>query len=82
MVFRALFEKAATDIYVVPTAVSYERIVEEEGYIRELKGDEKRKERTRDLLRIRKIFRKRYGTVYVRFGKPVSLKRYLRNRWP
>ena len=80
MVFRALFEKAATDIYVVPTAVSYERIVEEEGYIRELKGDEKRKERTRDLLRIRKIFRKRYGTVYVRFGKPVSLKRYLRNR--
>ena len=80
MIFRALFEKAATDIYVVPTAVSYERIVEEEGYIRELKGDEKRKERTRDLLRIRKIFRKRYGTVYVRFGKPVSLKRYLQSR--
>ena len=77
MIFRAFFEKAARDIYVVPTAVSYERIVEEEGYIRELRGDEKRKERTRDLFRIRKIFRKRYGTVFVRFGKPVSLRRYL-----
>jgi len=80
MIFRAFFEKAAEDIYVVPTAVSYERIVEEEGYIRELRGDEKRKERTRDLIRIRKIFRKRYGTVYVRFGKPVSLKRYLQSK--
>ncbi len=77
MIFRAFFEGAAPDIYVVPTAVSYERIVEEEGYIRELRGDEKRKERTRDLFRIRKIFKKRYGKVYVRFGKPVSLKRYL-----
>ncbi len=80
MVFRAFSERAAPDIYVVPTAVSYERIVEEEGYIRELRGDEKRKERTRDLFRIRKIFRKRYGTVYVRFGKPVSLKRYLKEK--
>ncbi len=77
MIFRAYFEKVAKDVYIVPTAISYERIVEEEGYVRELRGDEKRKERTRDLLRVRKIFRKRYGTVYVRFGTPLSLARYL-----
>lgn len=77
MILRAFFEGAAPDIYFVPTAISYEKIVEEENYIRELRGDEKRKEKMWDLFRIRKIFRKRYGTVYVRFGTPVSLKRYL-----
>ena len=78
MIFRAFFEPSVRDIYVVPTAISYERIVEEEGYIRELRGDEKKKEKRRDLLKIRKIFRKRYGTVFVRFGTPISLKRYLK----
>ena len=77
MILRAFFEGVAPDIYIVPTAISYERIVEEEGYIRELRGNEKSRERTRDLFRIRKIFRKRYGTVYVRFGVPISLKKYL-----
>ncbi len=80
MIFRALAEESVKDIYVVPTAISYERIVEEEGYIRELRGEEKRKEKKRDLLRIRKIFRKRYGTVFVRFGAPISLKRYLEEK--
>ncbi len=77
MIIRALFDPSVQDIYVVPTAISYERIVEEEGYIRELRGDEKRKEKKRDLFKLRKIFRKRYGTVFVRFGTPISLKRYL-----
>ncbi len=77
MIYRALFDRSVPDIFVVPTAISYERIVEEEGYIRELRGEEKRREKSRDLLRIRKIFRKRYGTVFVRFGSPISLKRYL-----
>ncbi len=78
MIFRAFFDPSVTDIYVVPTAISYERIVEEESYIRELRGDEKRKEKKRDLFKIRKIFRKRYGTVFVRFGTPISLQRYLK----
>jgi len=43
-----------------------------------LRGDEKRKEKKRDLFKIRKIFRKRYGTVFVRFGTPISLRRYLK----
>lgn len=43
----------------------------------ELRGGEKRREEKWDLFKIRKIFRKRYGTVFVRFGTPISLKRYL-----
>lgn len=78
MILRAFNEKAANDIYLVPTAISYERVVEEASYIRELRGEEKKKEKMRDLLRLRKIFGKRYGTVYLRFGKPLSLKGYLK----
>ncbi len=77
MIFRAFFDESIPDIYVVPTAISYERIVEEEGYVQELRGGEKRREKKWDLFKIRKIFRKRYGTVFVRFGTPISLKRYL-----
>jgi glycerol-3-phosphate O-acyltransferase len=80
MVLRAFNEKAAKDIYLVPTAISYERVVEEASYIRELRGEEKKKEKMRDLFRVRKIFGKRYGTVYLRFGKPLSLKNYLKRK--
>jgi len=82
MILRAFNEQTAEDIYLVPTAISYERVVEEASYIRELKGEEKKKEKMRDLFRVRKIFGKRYGTVYLRFGKPLSLKSYLKEEDP
>ncbi len=61
------------DLYFVPVAIHYGRVVEEDAYKRELEGAEKQPESLLGLLQARRMLRRRHGTVYVSFGKPVSL---------
>ena len=76
MVMRAYLEGACDDIYFVPIAVNYDHILEQREYQKETKGDEKKKENAGELFRVRKIFKRKYGKVYVEFAKPLSLKQY------
>jgi glycerol-3-phosphate O-acyltransferase len=68
---------ACKDISFVPVAISYDRIMEEGAYLREMEGGEKVKESFRGMLRSRKVFRKHYGKIYVTFNEPVSIKTFL-----
>ena len=69
----AFLENQRNDIYFVPIAISYERLVEESGMIEELDGGEKTKESVLGLLRARKYLQRKFGSVHVSFGEPVSL---------
>ncbi len=69
----AFLESARRDLFFVPVAISYERLVEERGMVDELEGGEKTEESTLALLRAGKYLRSRFGTVHVNFGKPISL---------
>jgi glycerol-3-phosphate O-acyltransferase len=69
----AFLENRRNDIYFVPIAISYERLVEESGMIEELDGGEKSKESMIGLLRARKYLQRKFGSVHVSFGEPISL---------
>uniref|UniRef100_A0A8C6UKR8 Glyceronephosphate O-acyltransferase n=1 Tax=Neogobius melanostomus TaxID=47308 RepID=A0A8C6UKR8_9GOBI len=62
------------DISLVPVSISYERILEETLYAREMLGVPKPKESTSGLFKARKILSEDYGSIHVYFGQPVSVR--------
>lgn len=62
------------DINLVPVSISYERILEEALYAREMLGVPKPKESTSGLFKARKILSEDYGSIHVYFGQPVSVR--------
>ncbi|XP_029984220.1 dihydroxyacetone phosphate acyltransferase isoform X2 [Sphaeramia orbicularis] len=62
------------DINVVPVSISYERILEETLYARELLGVPKPKESTSGLFKARRVLSEDYGSIHVYFGQPVSVR--------
>jgi len=61
------------DLFFVPVAITYERLVEEGAMVEELQGSEKKPESMLGLVRARKTLRRRFGSVFVNFGEPISL---------
>jgi len=69
----AFLECSRRDLFSVPIAITYERLVEESGMVDELEGGRKKDESTLALFRARKYLRRRFGSVHVSFGQPISL---------
>lgn len=74
---RAYVESERDDIYFVPIAINYDQILEQKAYVSEGAGSEKSKEDATELLKVRKVFGKKYGKVYIEFAEPISLKEFL-----
>ncbi|XP_034756643.1 dihydroxyacetone phosphate acyltransferase [Etheostoma cragini] len=68
------------DVNVVPVSISYERVLEETLYARELLGIPKPKESTSGLFKARKILSEDYGSIHVYFGQPVSVRSLAQGR--
>ncbi len=67
---------AVKDLIFVPVSVTYDRVLEQASYENEQEGASKKKERARDIMGLTKFLRRqkvRNGTIYVRFGTPVSM---------
>ncbi|MBN2538950.1 MAG: 1-acyl-sn-glycerol-3-phosphate acyltransferase [Deltaproteobacteria bacterium] len=77
MIMQAYREGSFNDLALVPIFIGYDKVIEEKSYLRELGGASKEKEKIRDLIKSRKVLRKRYGRVYMNVGKPMLLKSYL-----
>lgn len=60
------------EICFVPVSITYENVVEEGAYGHENTGAKKVKESLVSLIKIRSIFKKKYGEVYVKFGTPLT----------
>ena len=69
----AFVEGNRRDLFLVPIAISYERLVEESGMVEELDGAKKSEESMLGLFRARKYLQRRFGSVHVSFGEPISL---------
>jgi glycerol-3-phosphate O-acyltransferase len=76
----AFLEGVRDDVFFVPVAIDYEKIVESASYQRELSGGEKQKEDVRGLLSAPKVLAARYGRIYLGFEEPISLKSFLAQR--
>ncbi len=69
--------KACEDLLFAPVYVGYDRVLEENAYLNEIEGGKKNPENLSQLIRARKFLKTKYGKVYIRFGKPISLNDYL-----
>lgn len=74
VVMEPFFKREVFDTYLVPISISYDKILEETLYVHELLGVPKPKESTTGLLKARKILSENFGSIYVYFGDPVSLR--------
>ncbi len=64
---------ACPDLIFVPIYVGYDRVLEENAYLHELEGGHKRPENFMQVIRARKLLKKRYGRIYINFHEPISL---------
>ncbi len=76
-IINAYLSGIRRDLYLCPVSIHYGRIVEEDAYEYELSGGEKEAESFGALLRARRFLQKNYGTVYMSFAEPISLKELL-----
>ncbi|MXY57513.1 MAG: glycerol-3-phosphate 1-O-acyltransferase PlsB [Gammaproteobacteria bacterium] len=61
----------------VPVYFGYERVIEANAYLAELRGSAKPRETLGSLFRSLRLIRESFGTVQVRFGKPIELAEFL-----
>lgn len=74
MVLESYRNHALDDIALIPVSISYDEVFEEGSYTKELQGATKEKESATGLLKSRKIIRRNFGKVYLRFAAPLSVK--------
>jgi glycerol-3-phosphate O-acyltransferase len=77
ILLQAYQEGFCKDVIFVPTSIIYDRIIEEDSYIKELGGGSKKGESLKQILRARRYLKKKYGKIYVQFNEAFSLKEYL-----
>lgn len=77
ILIQAVEEGFCDDLVFVPTSICYDRIPEEESYMKEISGGSKVDENIGQLVKARRFLKKRYGRVYVQFAEPLSLQRHL-----
>jgi glycerone phosphate O-acyltransferase len=65
------------DLYFVPISLTYEKLLEEMLYANELLGVPKPKETVSGLVKARQILKQNYGSIFVNFSRPISLREYL-----
>lgn len=77
ILLQAYQEGFCRDLIFVPTSIVYDRIIEGDAYLKELGGGRKEKENLRHVIRARRFLKRKYGTIYIRFNEPVSLREYI-----
>ena len=80
ILINAYKDGACDDLIIVPIYIGYDRIVEEKSYLHELGGGQKEAENFLQVIRARKLLKKRYGKIYIQFHEPISMNLLLRRR--
>ena len=70
----ALAAGKSDDIYLVPTSINYDHVLEVAAYASEQRGVTKEKETFGWLMKSVRSLRRCYGDIHVRFGEPVSMR--------
>ncbi|MDD9304409.1 MAG: 1-acyl-sn-glycerol-3-phosphate acyltransferase [Desulfobacter sp.] len=80
MIIKAYLNGTCDDLYFVPIYVGYDRVLEEDAYLKEIEGGQKSPETLKGLLNTRKFLKKKYGKVYLKFDEPLSMNGYLKEK--
>jgi len=65
--------KSCEDMIFVPIYIGYDRVLEENEYLNELEGVQKKQENFLQVIKARKFLKNRYGKIYIQFHDPISL---------
>ena len=76
-VVDAYLEGRTDDVVLVPASITYDQLQEVADFASEARGQPKQKESLGWLVNSVRRSPRRYGTIYVRFGEPVSLRETL-----
>ncbi|MBU1340386.1 MAG: 1-acyl-sn-glycerol-3-phosphate acyltransferase [Proteobacteria bacterium] len=80
MLINAYNNGACDNLYFVPIFIGYDRVLEEDAYLKEIEGGKKNPETLKGLINARKFLKKKYGKVYMRFDEPISIKEYIQQK--
>jgi len=61
----------------VPIYIGYDRVMEESSNFNQIEGAQKEPESLLQIIKARKLLKKRYGKIYVKFHQPISLNELL-----
>ena len=70
---------ACRDMIFAPIFIGYDRVLEESSYLNEIEGGQKEPESLRQVIKARKLLKKRYGRIYIQFHEPISINALLEN---
>ncbi len=73
MLLNAYNRGICSDLIFVPIYLGYDRIIEESAYLSEIEGGQKDPENMMQVIKARKLLKKRYGRIYIKFHDPLSL---------
>jgi len=82
ILLQAYHEGFCNDLIFIPASITYDRILEEKSYLKEIGGDLKERESFWQIIRARRFLKRRYGKIYIRFNHPFSLNDYLSQKKP
>jgi glycerol-3-phosphate O-acyltransferase len=77
MVVDAYLESKQPDAIFVPASISYEKLIESGSYLKELGGEEKKKENAVALIKTAGVLTSKYGRVFITFAEPISMRQFL-----
>jgi glycerol-3-phosphate O-acyltransferase len=63
----------AEDVFLIPVSIAYDQIADVGDYAAEARGASKRRENFGWFLSLVRRLRRRYGSIHIRFGEPLSL---------
>ena len=64
-------------IAIVPVYIGYEKLIEGDSYVKELRGATKSPESLFDVLKNLRLVRQNFGKVTLNFGEPIELQQFL-----
>ncbi|WP_447746961.1 glycerol-3-phosphate 1-O-acyltransferase PlsB [Pseudomonas nicosulfuronedens] len=79
---RSFLRDSRRPIVFVPVYIGYERVLEGRTYLGELRGAEKKKESIFDIFKVIGALKQRFGQVWVNFGEPIHLDKFLDQQQP
>ncbi|MBT3387956.1 MAG: glycerol-3-phosphate acyltransferase [Desulfobacula sp.] len=80
MLIEAFRSGACEKLFFVPIFIGYDRVIEEDAYLKELEGGKKTPETLKNLLNSKKILKLKYGKVYMKFSEPISVGEYIKEK--
>ena len=82
MVVESVRKETKKPILLVPIYLAYDKLLEGETFVTEMRGKRKKSESIFQLLRTIKIIKKSAGKAYIGFGQPLKLTDFLNTHYP